>query len=511
MKYYGRNKEHKTNLDSLLMSNIPIAINADKNTFHALILKLISETNDSITYKTVNPHIGKYALIDNSWMCDTTNLNSEIGTRLSNIFNAHTGGDNYFVYNRHNEGTIRTQNELTYSEFNDSKIRLLGLFRFWNLINYFYPAKLYTDTCWDRALYKSIDLFKKADTEIQYRKEIYNLLSYLNDTHSCYPLTVDGKVLGPYRPNFRMTKVDDSFLINEFRVPSNDSLPAQIGDIVISINGKPAKELYDSLKEHIKASNILSTQRFVCSAMLSFKDSVTIFKILRKSDTLTLRTNNEMAWDQHQKKMKIEKTLSEKPLSKWINDSVAYFDLRYATSGNFNRNFNQIKTAKTIILDLRGYPDTKLITKISDHFVPPTPLFAYVVYADSRFPGLLRYHKSSRDVGHEKYFKGKIIVLINELTESYSEYVTMLLQTNPNVVTVGTLSSGSDGNISTFAFPGDIKVIYSGIGIHYPDLSPAQRVGLKINHPISLSAKSIINGDDPWIDRAVEIATKKTS
>lgn len=51
------------------------------------------------------------------------------------------------------------------------------------------------------------------------------------------------------------------------------------------------------------------------------------------------------------------------------------------------------------------------------------------------------------------------------------------LQMNPRTVTVGNSTSGADGNISLFTFPGEGRTIYSGIGIYYLDFTLTQRVG----------------------------------
>lgn len=83
---------------------------------------------------------------------------------------------------------------------------------------------------------------------------------------------------------------------------------------------------------------------------------------------------------------------------------------------------------------------------------------------------MLRYHRSSSNkIGSVNYYKGRIIILVNEWTRSFSEYLTMALQVNPRSITVGNSTSGSDGNVSLFTFPGKVLTTYSGIGIYYPD------------------------------------------
>jgi hypothetical protein len=147
-------------------------------------------------------------------MNDTLCLYDEIKSGLDTIWNRHTG-QNSFAFNKGMIGNIRLQNEHTYLSFSDENLRLLGLFRYWNIINYFYVYKNYLDENWDKVLYESILDFKHANTERKYRQAIYRLTNRLKDTHASYPFTVDGIVTGTYRPNFRMLLVDSIFIINK--------------------------------------------------------------------------------------------------------------------------------------------------------------------------------------------------------------------------------------------------------------------------------------------------------
>ena len=196
----------------------------------------------------------------------------------------------------------------------------------------------------------------------------------------------------------------------------------------------------------------------------------------------------------------------------WVNDSIAYLNLRSASVDNIYDNYDAIKTASAIILDLRSYPYTDIISPLTKMFVPPNSFFAYSTYSDTRFPGMLRYHRSSSSkIGSENYYKGRIIILVNEWTRSFSEYLTMALQVNPRSITVGNSTSGSDGNVSLFTFPGKVLTTYSGIGIYYPDFSPTQRVGVRIDCIAEPSIQSIKDRIDVAYERAVIIAKGGTN
>lgn len=86
----------------------------------------------------------------------------------------------------------------------------------------------------------------------------------------------------------------------------------------------------------------------------------------------------------------------------------------------------------------------------------------------------------------------------------------MALQVNSRTTTVGSSSSGSDGNITTFEFPGGVKSIYSGVGIYYPDFTPTQRVGIRIDYVVEPTIGSIKNNIDVVYEKAINIAKQGT-
>ena len=365
------------------------------------------------------------------------------------------------------------------------------------------------DENWDKVLYESIPLFKDASSKEDYHHEIYRLTNRLQDTHTSLPPSIDEIVSGPFRPNFRMMNLRDTFVISSIRFPDNNTENFKPGDIVLRVDGEDVHKLYDSLQAFTGGGNYWSKQRFVCNAVLSRQDSITVFTIMRDTDTLIIYSNNRKAWDMHQHKLSIERENEKSVLYRWVNDSVAYLDLTSATPKNFRKNFSPIKNAKAIIIDLRCYPHTHLIQNLANCFVPPKSLFAYATYADARFPGMLRQHQTSNYIGKKNYFKGKVIVLVNELTESYSEYLTMLLQTNPKTITVGGASSGANGNISTLEFPGRVKTIYSGIGIYYPGMIQTQRVGVKVDYITEPTVESLKKGVDVAFEKAVDLTLQQ--
>lgn len=102
-------------------------------------------------------------------------------------------------------------------------------------------------------------------------------------------------------------------------------------------------------------------------------------------------------------------------------------------------------------------------------------------------------------------YPGKVIVLVNSNTQSQGEYTAMALQSSKMVQVIGSTTAGADGNVSSISLPGGVKTRISGIGVFYPDRTPTQRIGVKIDVKVYPTLKGIIEGRDELLEKAVEL------
>ena len=75
------------------------------------------------------------------WISDTEIFTEELSNKLKFIeFNRHQGKKYYVSVARRKIGNIKVTNELEYNDFNwkNEDLRLLTLFRYWNIIEYFF-------------------------------------------------------------------------------------------------------------------------------------------------------------------------------------------------------------------------------------------------------------------------------------------------------------------------------------------------------------------------------------
>lgn len=99
----------------------------------------------------------------------------------------------------------------------------------------------------------------------------------------------------------------------------------------------------------------------------------------------------------------------------------------------------------------------------------------------------------------------RIVVLVDENTQSNAEYCTMALQTSPYVTTIGSRSAGADGNVVEITLPGEYTMMVGSLGLTYPDGRQCQRVGVHLDEEVFQTLESFRADSDAVVERAVEL------
>ena len=133
----------------------------------------------------------------------------------------------------------------------------------------------------------------------------------------------------------------------------------------------------------------------------------------------------------------------------------------------------------------------------------PFVKFSYGSIAEPGLFQLTPLTKSGKKIDNR--YQGKVVVLVNAVTQSNAEFVTMAFQTAPNVRVIGNTTAGADGNVSSILLPGGFKTWISGIGVYYPDGTNTQQTGIKIDVVVQPTIQGIINGKDEVLEKAKAI------
>jgi hypothetical protein len=212
---------------------------------------------------------------DFSWL-KKSHVSGALKDKVKEIYQNRHQGEHYYVsMDFYGNTTFQNENQYTTMPYPDAGFRLLSLYRYWNMIQYFYPYRYLTDKNWDGVLRAYIPAFLTAGDELQYELTTLKLTAEIKDTHAAY--FVGDKVLenrgenhAPFRTKFIGT---DLVVIDYYNPELQESTKLKRGDIITHINGKTVKEIVDSVKIYYPVSNNAALMREIATHILNSNQS----------------------------------------------------------------------------------------------------------------------------------------------------------------------------------------------------------------------------------------------
>lgn len=437
-------------------------------------------------------------------------ITESLTNKLRSIQQNGASKQNYWVKKDPSIGYPQFVNEKSYDEmvFPDAGFRLLALFRYWSIINYYSPYRNITEYDWNQVLKNFIPQFVAAENAEQYTLATLRLIATIKDTHANilnnYP-TLES-IKGQYRVPFRADFVEDKLIVSGYRT---DSLGIQerikIGDIIVSINGEKIRKLVKKYLPITPASNYETQLRDLpWNYLMKSNNDELQFVVKRNGKIIKLNVVTL--------KGKSTYTLpgqKEKGAYYLINNQIGYVNPGKYQNSQLPEMKKMFTKTKGIIVDMREYPSEFMAYTFVNYFKSAKSLFAKFSVVDYSNPGTFFIADSAYNepAKNGDLYNGKVIVIVNSDTQSQGEFTTMALQSSSNASVIGSQTAGADGDVSAIVLPGGIFTMISSRGIFYPDNSPTQRIGVKIDVVVKPTIKGIIDGKDELLDKAINILT----
>ncbi|WP_315817844.1 S41 family peptidase [Paraflavitalea speifideaquila] len=241
---------------------------------------------------------------------------------------------------------------------------------------------------------------------------------------------------------------------------TNDTLAQRSGiakgDIVESIDGLTIKQLIDKKRPVISASNYGSMLHSLEYLLVrSPKDSSELV-VRRNNQVRQLTSFNFLSKGRFPGKLGTFAYERDSALSR-IKDSIGYINL-----GNLQRKDSLqlralVECVKGLIIDNRQYPKTQTAGDLIGNLIlPPNQVFVKFSYPFPDYPGLFPFSLPTGmgTAGTTDYFSHKIAILINEETQSSTEFQAMVFRKAPRAALIGSYTAGADGNVALINLPG---------------------------------------------------------
>lgn len=415
--------------------------------------------------------------------------------------------DNYYLDFYPNVGNPIFQNEKAYEQmkFSDDGYRLLALFRYWNMIEYFFPYKHLIKKDWDQVLKQYIPEILEANNELSYQLTLMKLLAEVEDSHagiynpSIVALNDRGRKVPPLQIKFIENKAVVTKIADSFPQLSN----IKMGDEIITIDGNKTEERIKEIEKYISASNDPTKLRNITYRLLATnKEELKLTLSNEKGEYETIVPTIPA-------KEMYSLFATEKPSHNELDNNIGYIYPETLKSGEINEIMTSFMNKKGIVVDLRCYPSDFIVFNIGNFLMPkPTSFVKFKNHNQKELEGFYMSEPLEVGIDFPDYYKGKIAILVNEETQSNAEYTAMAFQVAPKAKVFGSQTAGADGNVSEIIFPGGFKTYMTGIGIYYPDGTETQQIGIRIDESITPTIQSVREGRDLVLEKALEYLNK---
>jgi C-terminal processing protease CtpA/Prc len=191
------------------------------------------------------------------------------------------------------------------------------------------------------------------------------------------------------------------------------------------------------------------------------------------------------------------------PTLQKLSPDVAYLKLSAVKAAEAASYVEAAAGTKGLVIDIRNYPSEFMVFALGSRLVAkPTP-FARFTAGDPANPGAFHWRPPLSLQPATPRYEGKIVILVDETSQSQAEYTTMAFRSAPNAIVVGSTTAGADGNVSPVPLPGGLRAMISGIGVFYPDKKPTQRIGIIPNREVLPTIAGVRAGRDEVLEAAI--------
>lgn len=503
----------RVDVDSALFALLPRVVHADRDTRNRHLLDWVRSLGDytpnRVDYEQSLAPLELVSTVDLAWTRDTILLGCDLSHLLQDLRYAERGENYYLRMGTMENGPgyhyLSLRNERSYpTQQMDSGLNLLTLFRLWNVIEYYAPNRSLTLHPWDEVLSTYIRLVGAETDPVRFSRLYMRLIRELNDGHAYAPIEMlFGQRMLPVWP----LQADGRLFVGH-----SDDRALKRGDEVVAIDGEPISERLELLREYASRSNEASLRQALRYYGLCTRCDTA--EVVRRRagvcDTLRVATvpygSVSPLYDPAQ---------LEQPPFRLLADSVGYI---YA--GTFSREYlaevgQTLPRTRALIIDLRTYPlnvDGALIALAAQSLCTEPVVAWQTLHQTLALPGLFFRQEQWLDNGFEggaaqctEPYKGRVILLVDEITQSNPEFQAMAFQSCPQTLTIGSPTSGANGSIVWIPLPGQMTS-FSGIGALYPDGTQTQTVGVRLDVEVLPTAEGLQAGRDEVLERALELA-----
>ena len=374
--------------------------------------------------------------------------------------------------------------------------RILALFRYWNIINYFFPYKYIMDQDWDTTLVEFIPQIIEATDALSYNLAFKKFTTRINDSHAFFYSPTYWNWYGNYHPPFLVRYIENEMVITKVLPNINE---VNVGDIIKEIDGESIYTLRDSLRKYAHGSNDVFIERELNNI---------IIRGAYGSFTITVDNGSNIHTESLNRNGSNYNNLNTNIGPFWKDTTIngncnfGIVDMGILEGSDISTMFGDLWNTDVLIFDIRNYPKGTL-WNIVDYLYTTSIHIANFTTPDITYPGRLYWQQEYIGDGTPNPYSGNLIILFDERTLSQAEYTCMGLEQFPDAIKIGSTTAAADGNVAIIYLPGNINTYATFLGTYYPDYTQTQRIGIIPDFEVHPTISGIRAGQDEVMDYAL--------
>jgi C-terminal processing protease CtpA/Prc len=385
---------------------------------------------------------------------------------------------------------------------NDRTTRLADVVLAWNVFQHFYPYFDVVQTDWRDELRRALSAAATDADQMAFLFTMRRLVAALHDGH--------GNVSGSFQGSWGHLPllwdwVEDQLVVT--KVAPDGAGGLRPGDVVLTLDGRPAREALASAEELISGATP-QWRRWVALGKLALGGPNEAVRIeARHPDgtpvTASLTHSSAPYGPGSLEEARPEKISEPRP-------GIVYVNLDQVTEDDFKGALDRLAAARGVIFDLRGYPShisPVVLSHLTDH-----------PFASARWnvPVITRPDRQGWDWDTSSWFeqpaaprlKGKIAFITDGRAISYAESYMGIVEAYHLGEIVGGPTAGTNGNINPFVLPGGYRVVWTGMKVTKHDGSRHHGVGIQPTVPAARTIQGVAAGRDELLERAIEVVSR---
>jgi C-terminal processing protease CtpA/Prc len=439
------------------------------------------------------------------WIKSEAMLGSDLSRALQTVYRNRSKGRQYYLSLTPGIGNPVFQNEPAYAALTlpDPGFQLLALYRFWNIIEYWFPYRNVIGEDWDKVLVEFIPKVALAKSSDDYKREMLALIARVHDTHANVWSSLNVRPpAGTCQLPVIVRFLENRAVVTGYSdAAAAVGMPLQRGDAIEALDGVAVSELIRQWKPYYADSNEPTMLRDMARDLTRGACGEVKVQVRRENGTLEVAAN----------RVSVARTASDGNAThdlpgdtfRKLSNDIAYLKLSSIKAADSPKYVHDAAGTKGLVIDIRNYPAEFTVFTLGSLLVDKETPFGRFAEGDLANPGAFHFGAPISITPAKPHYSGKVVILVDEISQSSAEYTAMAFRSSPNAFVIGSTTAGADGNVSQIPLPGGLRSMISGIGVFYPDKRPTQRVGIVPDLEVKPTIAGIRAGRDELLEAAL--------